>query len=92
MSEAQEKPPIVHLSDGPRFILANGDVVRLLVSSPEGGDLPFITTKQGSSLFGTGDAESSPVSIAAVDDPEAEEHEEVRERLETYGFKPKGYK
>ena len=72
--------PIVWTEDGPRLILADGSVVMPFVG---GGD-SYVTADQGSAVYETGGG--NQVGISFVDDPDAEDHEEVQEVLEEYGF------
>lgn len=78
--------PIVHLSDGPRLILADGAVVRPLVTDlDDGTELAFIGRSQGASMYGETLGVNETASIAYVDDPDAAEHDVVQERREQLG-------
>lgn len=72
--------PIVHLSDGPRLLLADGSVVYPRVTDADGEHLPFIAYDQGACRHGF--EEQQQTSIAFVDDPDGREHDAVREALE----------
>jgi hypothetical protein len=81
----EENPsPIIHASDGPRLVLADGSVVRLEVYDDHGG-YSMVGYSQGAAMFGR-DVDRIDAKIAHVDDPDAEEIEAVEEVLEAYGF------
>lgn len=75
-------PAIVHLSDGPRLILADGSVVRPVVSDlGDGHRLAFIGRDQGASMYGDAAGDNETASITFVDDPDVREHELIADRL-----------
>jgi len=74
--------PVVWLSDGPRLILADGSVVRPLISDDE-GDLPMVATDQGAAVYEHKGLDDE-VYVRFVDDPEARDHGLVQEVLDEY--------
>lgn len=76
--------PVVWLEDGPRLVLADGSVVRPLVTDVDTeNELLFVAGDRGSGLFGEA-VDEAEVGIAFVDDPEAEDHEVVQEVLDAH--------
>lgn len=76
--------PVVWLSDGPRLVLADGSVVRPLVSDADSGEeLHFVAGDQGSAVFGEA-VDEAEVGIAFVDDPEVEDHDAIQEVLDAH--------
>lgn len=81
-----EKPnPIIHASDGPRLILADGTVVRPLAFDKSGDELITCAVGQGRTVYGQ-EVDKRYAELAFVDDPGAEAIEAVQDRLEAYGF------
>lgn len=81
-----ETSAIIHLSDGPRLILADGSVVRPYVTDlDDGHGLAFIGRDQGASKYGDALGDNETASVAFVDDPDAHGHEQVADRLEELG-------
>lgn len=87
LAEWLEAPsPIVHLSDGPRLILADGSVVRPEVTDLEDGtSLAFIGNSQGASMYGEALGVNETASIAFVDDPDVADHDLVEVRRKQLG-------
>lgn len=81
--------PIIHASDGPRLILANGQVVEPMVFDGEGEELFAFQVGQGQTIYGP-EVDDAHTKLAFVDDPDPFKIEAVRERLDAYGFGPEG--
>lgn len=83
---SDEKPsPIVHLSDGPALVLADGSVVRPYLKDADGAELMPWTRDQGSSVYGR-ESDERYASLALVDAPEVEDVVAIREVLRAYDF------
>jgi len=75
--------PVVWTPKGPRLVLADGSVARLVVT--ENGDVKeFVGVNQGSALYGEDEGDPAKTEIAFVDDPEAEKYGVVQEVLDEY--------
>lgn len=83
--EEDAKTPILHCSDGPRLILADGSVVCPRVSFDMWDKMMFLHRDQGASVYGP-EADDPRVAVAFVDDANAQEVAGVSDRLEAYGF------
>jgi len=79
---------IVTLSDGPRLILADGSVVRPIVTDlDDGHELAFIGMDQGASMYGDALGVNETASIAFVDDPDAAQHDFIEKQCDELGVK-----
>lgn len=76
--------PVVHLSDGPRLVLANGTVVRPIVKQGE-VELAFAGNDRGAAMYGKVEDDATRTDIAYVDDPGAAEHDLVKKHKEALG-------
>ena len=78
--------PIISLSDGPRLILADGSVVRPVVKDlDDNHELAYICHSQGAAMYGDGLGVNETASIAFVDDPEAAEHQMIKQERQKLG-------